>query len=157
FGVLPIEVSSGVDRDGKPRGSRRYVMSKRGNDLVRRYLWMAALSATQCNPAVRALYLRVAAKHPEHKAIAIGHAMRKLLHLAFALWKTDRPFDPDHRAGAKEAGSGSDSQTSIEGRGQADAGKNQAAGHTPESEPAEEVVTAACAATVAPRQEVGEG
>ena len=53
-------------------------MSKRGNDLVRRYLWMAALSAVRCNPAVRALYLRVVAKHPDHKAIAIGHAMRKL-------------------------------------------------------------------------------
>jgi transposase len=28
FGVLPIEMSSGVDRDGRPRGSRRYVLSK---------------------------------------------------------------------------------------------------------------------------------
>jgi transposase len=101
FGVLPVEVSSGVDRDGKPRSSRRYVMSKRGNDLVRRYLWMAALSAVQCNPAVRALYQRVVAKHPEHKAIAIGHAMRKLLHLAFALWKTGRPFDPDYARRAR--------------------------------------------------------
>src|SRR5262249_45411131 len=52
FGVLPIEMSSGVERDGTPRGSRRYVMSQRGNDLVRRYLWMAALSAVQVNPAV---------------------------------------------------------------------------------------------------------
>src|SRR5262249_56982557 len=78
FGALPIEMSSGIDREGQARGARRYVMSKRGNDLVRRYLWMAALSAVQCNPAVRALYRRVVAKHPEHKAIAIGHAMRKL-------------------------------------------------------------------------------
>ncbi len=69
-------------------------MSKRGNDLVRRYLWMAALSAVRCNPAVRALYARVVAKHPQHKAIAIGHAMRKLLHLVFAVWKSDKPFDP---------------------------------------------------------------
>src|SRR5262249_50704899 len=59
FGVLPIEMSSGVDRDGQPRTSRRYLMSQRGNDLVRRYLWMAALSAIRCNPAVRALYRRV--------------------------------------------------------------------------------------------------
>jgi transposase len=55
FGVLPIEVSSGVERDGQARAPRRHVMSRRGNDLVRRYLWMAALSATRCNPAVRAL------------------------------------------------------------------------------------------------------
>src|SRR4029079_16572660 len=108
--------SSGVDREGKARGSRRYLMSKRGNDLVRRYLWMAALSATQCNPAVRALSQRVAAKHPDHKAIAIGHAMRKLLHLAFALWKTGRPFDPDYQAGAKQAQARSNTELSIEGR-----------------------------------------
>lgn len=94
FGVLPIEASSGVDREGKPRAARRYVMSRRGNDLVRRYLWMAALSAVQFNPAVRPLYLRVIAKHPQHKAIAIGHAMRKLLHLVFAIGKTGKPFDP---------------------------------------------------------------
>jgi transposase len=93
FGTLPIETASGVDRDGNPRGPKRYVMSRRGNDLVRRYLWMAALSAVRHNPAVRALYARVVAKHPQRKAIAIGHAMRKLLHLAFAVWKTGKPFD----------------------------------------------------------------
>src|SRR5262249_36233561 len=84
LGVLPIEAASGVDRDGQPRAPRRYVMSRRGNDLVRRYLWMAARSAIRCNPAVRALYARVVAKHPQEKAIAVGHAMRKLLHLVFA-------------------------------------------------------------------------
>jgi hypothetical protein len=66
--------------------------SPRGNDLVRRYLWMAALSAVRFNPAVRALYARVVAKHPDKKAIAIGHAMRKLLHLAFAIWKSKKSW-----------------------------------------------------------------
>jgi transposase len=151
FGALPVEASSGVDRDGQPRASRRYVMSRRGNDLVRRYLWMAALSALQHNPAVRALYRRVAAKHPGHKAVAIGHCMRKLLHLVFAVWKSGRPFDPGHyrwegpacgaEAGAAEAGRGSE----------------QAAGHKPGSVPAEEVVTAARADKVAQPPAAGEG
>jgi len=70
-------------------------MSRRGNDLVRRYLWMAALSASRCNLAVRAGYARVVAKHPQRKAIAVGHAMRKLLHRVFAIWKSGRPFDRD--------------------------------------------------------------
>jgi len=96
FGAMPIEVGSGVDRDGKARPAKRYVMCRRGNDLVRRYLWMAALSAVRFNPAVRALYARVVAKHPDKKAIAIGHAMRKLLHLAFAIWKSKKPFDKTH-------------------------------------------------------------
>jgi transposase len=98
FGAMPIEVGSGVDRDGKARPARRYVMCPRGNNLVRRYLWMAALSAVRFNPAVRALYARVVAKHPDKKAIAIGHAMRKLLHLAFAIWKSNKPFDNTHYA-----------------------------------------------------------
>jgi transposase len=96
FGVKPVEGQSGVDRQGRPRPSRRWMMSRRGNDLVRRYLWMAALAAVRCNPAVRALYRRVVVKHPDHKGIAIGHAMRKLLHLVFAVWKSGKPFDPAH-------------------------------------------------------------
>jgi hypothetical protein len=89
-------MSSGVDRDGKPRGPKRHVMSPRGNDLVRRYLWMAALSAVSGNPAARPLYLRLIAKHPRERAIAIGHVMRKLLRLVFAIWKSGKPFDPTH-------------------------------------------------------------
>jgi transposase len=157
FGVQPIEMSSGVERDGQPRCSRRYVMSRRGNDLVRRYLWMAALSACQCNPAVRSLYQRVAAKHPDHKAIAVGHAMRKLLHLAFAVWKTDRPFDPDYQARREGARTGRDSQVSSNEPAAAGPGLRQAAGHTAAEEPAKGVVTAACAATVAAATDVGEG
>jgi transposase len=151
FGVLPIEASSGIDREGQPRASRRYVMSRRGNDLVRRYLWMAALSAVRFNPAVRALYLRVVAKHPEHKAIAIGHCMRKLLHLAFAVWKTGRPFDPNHYRREGPA-CGAEAEAAEAGRG-----SEQAAGHKPGSVPAEEVVTAACADKVAQPAAAGEG
>jgi transposase len=156
FGALPIEMSSGIDREGQPRASRRYVMSQRGNDLVRRYLWMAALSAVQCNPAVRALYRRVVAKHPQHKAIAIGHAMRKLLHLAFAVWKTDKPFDAKHYPWEAPTGQAQGATAEAAELGAAPS-KDQAAGHKPEAKPAEEVVTAACGATVAVGGVVGEG
>ena len=139
FGVLPVEASSGVDRDGTPRGPKRYRMSPRGNDLVRRYLWMAALSAAKHNPACRALYGRVRAKHPDRPAIAIGHVMRKLLHLAFAVWKTGRPFDPKHYPweGPTAAAGASESTDGV-----------PAAGHTPD-EPARSVVTATGPSTVA--------
>ena len=146
FGVLPIEVSSGVDRDGQPRGPKRYVMSRRGNDLVRRYLWMAALSAVRFNPAVRALYRRVVAKHSERKAIAIGHAMRKLLHLAFAIWKTGKPFDPRHYPweGNLSADHPEESAPVDEHQNAPEEPENeQAAGHRPDA-PAPKVVTAAC-------------
>jgi transposase len=148
FGAIPTEVGSGVDRDGQAREAHRYLMSKRGNDLVRRYLWMAALSAVQHNPAVKPLYARVVAKHPDHKAIAIGHAMRKLLHLVFAVWKTDKPFDPEHyhwttprhvaESATKNAKDGSDLHMSA---------KEQVAGLKPDV-PAQTEVTATCKASV---------
>ena len=97
FGIYPIEFASGVDRDGKLREPKRLVMSQRGSDLVRRYLWMAALTAIVYNPAVRALYQRRAATLQDgQKGIAIGHAMRKLLHQVWAVWTSGQPFDPEH-------------------------------------------------------------
>lgn len=161
FGTLPIEVASGVDRDGNPRGPKRYVMSRRGNDLVRRYLWMAALSAIRCNVAVRPLYARVVAKHPDKKAIAIGHAMRKLLHLTFAVWKTAKPFDPDRYArdlgpeqrGEEESGlSNQQADSSGDGHAPSDIAmslKEPAAGLTPDV-PAKQEVAAASSITSTP-------
>src|SRR5262245_27561826 len=147
FGVLPVEASSGVERDGTPRGPKRYRMSPRGNDLVRRYLWMAALSAARHNPACRALYGRVRAKHPDRPSIAIGHVMRKPVHLAFAVWKTGKPFDPTHYPWEK-----SNPSTCVD----ASTTEVQAAGHTLD-EPAGSVVTATCAATVADPGPAGDG
>jgi hypothetical protein len=125
-------------------------MSRRGNDLVRRYLWMAALGAVRYNPAVRALYARVVAKHPEQKAIAIGHAMRKLLHLTFAIWKTKKPFDrsfypwdaPAHVAGEN-------------GR-EPTAAQDQAAGLKESAQPVSKEVTAAGSDSLAHDAEPGQ-
>lgn len=151
FGVLPIEVSSGVDRDGTPRGPKRYVMSRRGNDLVRRYLWMAALSASRHNPACRALYARVRAKQPDRPAIAIGHVMRKLLHLAFAIWKSGKPFDPKHYSWDNPAHvDGNNTCKDVDG-----SMEEQAAGLKPDV-PAKSEVTATCEGTVAEPVQTGE-
>jgi transposase len=95
FGVFPEERTSGYDRLGRsvPPGAR--VMSRQGNDLVRGYLWMAAQTATMHNPAIRALYARQKARG-KRGDVALGHCMRKLIHLVFAIWKTGRPFNPAH-------------------------------------------------------------
>ena len=97
FGAFPEEDTSGVDKQGRPlvRGAQR--MSRKGNDLVRGWLWMACQSAVQHNPAIRALYhrQRAAGKRGD---VALGHCMRKMLHLVFAVWKSDKPFDPRHYA-----------------------------------------------------------
>ena len=95
FGIFPEEHSSGVDKEGRPLPPGTTAMSPRGNDLVRAYLWMAALSGLRSNPALRALYRRLKAKG-KRGDVALGHCMRKLLHLVFAVWKTGKPFDAKH-------------------------------------------------------------
>jgi hypothetical protein len=159
FGILPLEVASGVERDGQARSPRRFVMSRRGNDLVRRYLWMAALSALRCNPAVRALYARAVARHPQHKAVAVGHAMRQLLHLVFAIGKSGRPFDPEHypwQTPAHVDGSdmGMSRENQVTDRGSSEEG--QAAGPKRSAAPARTEVTAACTDKVAEAAAGGE-
>lgn len=42
FGVFPEEYTSGCDRSGRPTPPGAQRMSRQGNDLVRRYLWLAA-------------------------------------------------------------------------------------------------------------------
>ena len=42
FGVFPEESSSGVDKRGRPLPAGTLTMCRKGNDLVRAYLWNAA-------------------------------------------------------------------------------------------------------------------
>jgi transposase len=95
FGIFPEENSSGVDKQGNPLPSGPMHMSQKGNDLVRCYLWNAARVAITHNPATKALYHRLKSRG-KRGDVALGHCMRKLLHLVFAVWKTDRPFDGEH-------------------------------------------------------------
>jgi transposase len=95
FGFFPEQSQSGVDRFGRPLPGGRKRLSAKGNDLVRAYLWMAAKSAVVHNPAVRALYHRLRARGSRGD-VALGHCVRKLLHLVFAIWTTNKPFDRNH-------------------------------------------------------------
>jgi transposase len=95
FGIFPEEYASGIDKEGLAKPGRHTHMSRKGNDLVRKYLWNAAKSAILWNPAVRALYQRLRARGTRGD-VALGHCMRKLLHLAFAVWRTGKPFDRGH-------------------------------------------------------------
>jgi len=95
FGIFPEENSSGVDKQGSPLPSGTLHMSPKGNDLVRCYLWNAARVAIQHNPAVAALYRRLRSRG-KRGDVAMGHCMRKLLHLVFAVWKTNQPFNSEH-------------------------------------------------------------
>jgi transposase len=108
YGVFPEESTSGVDRQGRPIPPGAMQMCHKGNDLIRKLLYMSALSAVQCNPAIRAFYARKRAGGTSG-AVALGHCMQKLLHLVFAIWKTGKPFDPQHHLRRGAAANAADS------------------------------------------------
>jgi transposase len=146
FGIFPEENRSGVDKHGNPLPPGTQVMSRKGNDLVRAYLWNAAYTAIRHNPAVRALYRRLKARG-KRGDVALGHCMRKLLHLVFAVWKTNQPFDAKHFPwdGDIETLSPMPSQDSA---GAAAAANEKTVGHKRDLPAREVVTTADC--TVAP-------
>ena len=147
FGVFPQENSSGVDRQGNPLPPGTMHMSRKGNDLVRSYLWNAARVAMRHNPAVRALYRRLRAKG-KRGDVAMGHCMRKLLHLVFAVWKTNRPFDEKHYPWMNPADTAV-LKNSPPSSADATAPANDKAGGHKRNKPAKKVVTPA-SSTVEP-------
>lgn len=69
-------------------------LSKRGSARLRKMLYWPAVTALRCNPAVRALGERLTARN-KHSMAVIAAAMRKLVHIAFGVLKSGRPFSVD--------------------------------------------------------------
>jgi len=69
-GVAPINRDS-----GRMRGKRR-IQGGRAN--IRTVLYMATLSATQCNPVIKAFYRKLVAQG-KHKKVALTACMRKFI------------------------------------------------------------------------------
>lgn len=142
FGVFPQQDSSGLGKDGTPKPGRPTRMSRKGNDLARKYLWNAARAGITHNPALRALFKRLRGRGVRGD-VALGHCMRKLLHLVYAVWRTGQPFDRAHypwEPAAPPPTASADEKT---------------AGHKSDSYPQRSVVTAVpttIPAPAAPRQ-----
>jgi transposase len=86
-GVTPAHRQSGTSVHGKPK------LSKRGNGRLRKTLYWAAITALRHNAIVRAMGERLR-KRGKHNMAIIAAAMRKLIHIAFGVLKSGRPFDP---------------------------------------------------------------
>jgi transposase len=69
-------------------------LSKTGDPALRKALYMPALTAWQHNPLIRHFCERLKANGKNGKAIACA-AMRKLIHIAFAILKSGQPFNPN--------------------------------------------------------------
>ena len=59
---------------------------------MRKALYLPALVAWQHNPMIRTFCQRLKAKGKNGKAVACA-AMRKLIHIAFAILQTGKPFN----------------------------------------------------------------
>jgi transposase len=86
-GLAPFARESGI-----VEGGRRHIWG--GRAQVRTLLYMAAVSATRCNPVIRSFYERLlAAGKP--KKVAIIAAARKLLTILNAMVRAGTSWDPD--------------------------------------------------------------
>jgi len=85
-GIAPNPYQSGTSVRGRGR------ISKRGNPLARKIIYMGALSATTHNPLVRAQYQRLV-ENGKPKMLAMVAAANKLLRIAFGVLKSGITFD----------------------------------------------------------------
>jgi transposase len=70
-------------------------ITKMGRASLRRALYMPALVAKRCNPILKLFAQRLAANGLTRKQVIVA-VMRKLLHLAYGVLKSNRPFDPNY-------------------------------------------------------------
>ena len=85
-GLAPYLLESGP-WPGKTRNA------KSGDPVLRKALYMPALCAWKHNPLIHDFCERLKANGKNGKAIACA-AMRKLIHIAFGVLKSGKPFDP---------------------------------------------------------------
>ena len=72
---------------------RKARLSKTGAPRLRKALYFPALVAMQHNPPIKALGARLRGRGKCPMEV-IGAAMRKLVHLAYGVLKSGKPFDP---------------------------------------------------------------
>ncbi len=85
-GLVPLQKESGTSVRGRAQ------LGHGGNGRLRTALYLASLSATRYNPAIKVFYERLRASGKPMK-VARCAAARKLLHVAWAVVRKGQPFD----------------------------------------------------------------
>ncbi len=89
-GLVPLQRESGTSVRGRAQ------LGHGGNGRLRTALYLASLSATRYNPAIKGFYERLRAKGKPGAPwtqVARCAAARKLLHVAWAVVTKGQPFD----------------------------------------------------------------
>jgi transposase len=87
LGLVPVEYQSGTSVFKRPR------LSKNGDSRWRARLFLPALTAARYNLDIRALYTRLL-DAGKSKMSATGAVMRKLVQIAFGVFKHQQPYRP---------------------------------------------------------------
>jgi len=96
-GLCPKHHQSGSSVRKKAR------LSKTGNPYLRKSFYMPAVAMLRVhNPLIQPLIERMQAEGRKQMVI-VGAVMRKLLHLAYGVLKTGKPFDPNYLSGTVSA------------------------------------------------------
>ena len=85
------EKQSGTSIKGKPR------ISKKGNKHLRRAMHMPALAAIRHDERFKAIFARLVSRHGIKMKAAVA-VQRKLLEMAYILYKTSNPYDKNYLA-----------------------------------------------------------
>ncbi len=92
-GLVPRLRQSGTSVRGKAR------LSKVGAPRIRQALYFPAVTAIRCNPTIKA-WAKELRERGKCEMQIIGAVMRKLIHLAYGVLKTGKPYDPMHAQNA---------------------------------------------------------
>lgn len=86
FAGLDVKANQSGPEDPK------HHITKKGNTHIRRALYFPAMSSTRFNPQMKEMYKRICDCH-EVKMVGLTAIMRKLLLLAYTLWKSGEEYD----------------------------------------------------------------
>jgi transposase len=86
-GLVPRLRESGKSVRGRAR------LSKMGTPRIRRSLYFPAVTALRCNPVIK-VWASVLRERGKCEMQIIGAVMRKLIHLAYGVLKSGKPYDP---------------------------------------------------------------
>lgn len=92
-GLVPRLRQSGTSLKGKAR------LSKVGAPRIRHALYFPAVTAIRCNPTIKT-WAQGLRERGKCEMQIIGAVMRKLVHLAYGVLKTGKPYDPLHTQNA---------------------------------------------------------
>lgn len=96
-GLAPLEYSRGTSIRGRPQ------IGHSGHARLRTMLFRATLTAARYNPIIKLFYQRLREeKHKPSKVVRCAYT-RKLIHVAFGIIKSRKPFEASHHLNGQVA------------------------------------------------------